>query len=234
MKTEKQIGVSLIIGAIGVLIPYTILTVIFDYPNILREETGTILTRFHQGGSGLVWTWWAFAIVGLPLLVAYILIGQKLERKFYFVRWATTLGVIGLVVQMIGLLRWTFVVPVLANNFVTGSETTKEASKVAFQMVHQYGGVALGEHLGQLFTIAWTILMTYAFAWLKMIPRWTILLGYVSSFIYLLAQTEVFATVMPAGPVIGWAGFLGSMLWIVWLVAVGVVFLRGKHSVFSS
>lgn len=226
MKTEKQIGVSLIVGAIGVLIPYTILTGIFDYPNILRQETGTILTRFHQGGSRLVWTWWAFAILGLPLLVAYILIGQKLERKFYFVRWATALGVIGLLVQVIGLLRWTFVVPVLANNFVTGNDTTREASKVAFQMVHQYGGVALGEHLGQLLTVAWTIVMTYAFARLKMIPGWTILLGYVSSFIYLLAQTEVFATVIPASPVIDWAGFVGSTLWIVWLIAVGVVFLR--------
>jgi hypothetical protein len=46
---------------------------------------------------------------------------------------------------------------VLANNFVTAvSEATKESNKVAFQTIHQFGGVLLGEHLGQLFTIAWT------------------------------------------------------------------------------
>ena len=47
MKPEKTIGLLLIAGATGVLIPYTILTMTFDYPDILRQDTGTILTRFH-------------------------------------------------------------------------------------------------------------------------------------------------------------------------------------------
>jgi hypothetical protein len=222
MKTEKIIGILLILGATGVLVPYTILTIIFDYPNILRQDTGIIMTKFYEGGSTLIWTWWAFAILGLPLLVAYILIGQKLEHKFYFIRWATILGTIGLLVQMIGLLRWTFVVPVLANNFVKGDEMIREASKVAFQVVHQYGGVILGEHIGQLFTIAWTIMMTLAFAQLRLFPKWTSWLGYISSIIYLLAQTELFATVIPNFPVISLAGFIGSTLWISWLLIVGV------------
>lgn len=228
MKTEKTIGILLILGAIGVLVPYTVLTIIFDYPNILRQETGIILTKFHDGGNSLIWTWWAFAILGLPLLEAYVLIGQKLEQKFYFVRWATTLGIIGLLMQMIGLLRWTFVVPVLANDFVAGNEMTREAVKVSFQVIHQYGGVVLGEHIGQLFTIAWTIMMTSAFAQLKLFPKWTIWLGYIASFIYLLAQTELFATVMPAIPVIDLAGFVGSTLWIIWLLVIGVKMLRTK------
>jgi len=228
MKTEKTIGILLILGALGVLVPYTTLTIIFDYPNILRQETGIILTKFHEGGNRLIWTWWTFAILGLPLLQAYVLIGQKLEHKFYFVRWATTLGVIGLIVQVIGLLRWTFVVPVLASNFINGNEMTKETSKIAFQVVHQYGGVVLGEHLGQLFTIAWTIMMTSAFAKLKLFPKWTIWLGYSSSVIYLLAQTELFATVMPNIPVVGLAGFIGSTLWIIWLLIVGVKMLKRK------
>ena len=228
MKTEKIIGILLIIGAIGVFVPYTILTIIFDYPDILRQDAGVILTKFHEGGNRLIWTWWAFAILGLPLLETYVLLGQKLEKKFYFVRWATTLGVVGLIVQMIGLLRWTFVVPILANNFTTGNEMTKEASKVAFQVVHQYGGVVLGEHIGQLFTIAWTIMITSAFAQLKLFPKWIIWLGYVSSAIYLFAQAELFSTVMPSFPVVAIAGFLGSTLWLIWLLVIGFKFLKIK------
>jgi hypothetical protein len=228
MKKEKTIGILLIIGALGVLIPYIILTIIFDYPNILRQETGVILTKFHEGGSRLIWTWWTFAVLGLPLLVAYILLGQKLEQKFNFIRWVTTLGVIGLLVQMLGLLRWTFVVPILSQNFIKGNEMVKEVSKVAFQVVHQYGGVVLGEHIGQLFTIVWTAMMSYAFARLKLFPKWIIWLGYISSVIYLLAQTELFATIMPMIPVIDLAGFLGSTLWIVWLIVVGVKMLNTK------
>lgn len=221
MKIEKTIGFLLIAGAMGVFVPYTILTVIFEYPDILRQDTGIILTKFNQGGSRLILTWWLFAMLGLPLLVAYILIGQKLEQKFSFIRWVTTLGVIGLVAQMIGLLRWTFVVPVLANNFVTGNEQTKEASKVAFQVIHQYGGVVFGEHIGQLFTIGWTMMISAAFGKLKVFPAWVTWLGYVSSAIYLIAQTELFATVIPLFPVWNLAGFLGSTLWLIWLIVMG-------------
>jgi hypothetical protein len=105
MKAEKTIGWLLITGAVSVLIPYTILTIIFQYPDILREDTALILTKFHEGGSKLIFTWFAFAVAGLPLIPAYILIGQKLESKSYLIRMATTIGVIGLIVQMIGLLR---------------------------------------------------------------------------------------------------------------------------------
>ena len=36
MKKETSTGILLLFGAAGVLIPYTILTVIFEYPDILR------------------------------------------------------------------------------------------------------------------------------------------------------------------------------------------------------
>jgi len=225
-KTEKTISNLLIIGAVLLFVPYTILTITFDYPDILREDTGTILTRFKAGGDALIWTWFAFALVGLPLVGAYVLIGQKLENKVSQVRWATTLGIIGLVVQMVGLLRWTFVVPMLANAYATGDEMTKSASVIAFQTIHQYGGVVLGEHLGQLFTILWTVMITAAFQKLRLLPTWLIWWGYIASGIYFLAQGELLATVMPSFPVLDIAGFLGSTLWLIWLIVLGVKFRK--------
>lgn len=227
MSKEKSIGLLLIAGAIAVFIPYTVLTIIFEYPDILRQDTGTILTKFHAGGSTLIGVWWAFAILGLPLLIAYILIGQKLESKLSFVRWVTTLGVISGIVQIIGLLRWVFVVPMLANEYITATDdATREAAKITFRAVHQFGGVLLGEHIGQLFTIAWTIMMAYAFNKLRMFPKWLIWLGYVAGAIYILAQAELFATVIPGFPVLSMAGFIGSTLWLLWLIIVGIKFLR--------
>jgi hypothetical protein len=227
MRTEKIIGILLILGAIGVFIPYAVLTIIFDYPDILRQDAGFILTKFHEGGSSLILTWFLFAILGIPLIIAYILIGQKLENKLSFVRWATTLGVISGIVQIIGLLRWTFVVPVLANNFVTSvSEASKDSNKIVFQTIHQYGGVLLGEHLGQLFTVIWTIMIAYAFSKLRLFPKWIVWFGYISSAIYLLAQAELFKTVIPGFPVWDMAGFIGSTLWLIWLIIVGIKFSK--------
>jgi hypothetical protein len=216
-----------IAGAIALFIPYTILTIIFEYPDILRQDTAIILTKFHEGGAALIWTWFAFAITGIPLLPAYILLGQKLETRTSMVRVATTIGVAGLIVQMVGLLRWTFVVPLLADAFVNATdEATKAAAVIAFKTIHQFGGVILGEHLGQLFTITWTVLISLSFSKLNLMPKWINWLGIVSSFIYLLAQAELFATVIPAFPVWDMAGFIGSTLWLIWLLIIGIKLIR--------
>lgn len=231
MKTQKTIGIALIFGAIGVFIPYTLLTISFDYPDVLRQETSVILTKFQAGGPGLILTWWAFAILGLPLLIAYIKIGQLLESKVSFVKWVTTLGVISGVVQIIGLLRWVFVVPVLAQMYSTTTDpSVKSAIEVSFQVIHQFGGVLLGEHLGQLFTIIWSVMISIAFMKEKIVPNWVNGLGIISSLIYLMAQAEVAATVIPKFPLWDLAGFLGSTLWLVWLIIVGIIFIKKTPS----
>lgn len=227
MKKEKVIGFLILTGAIGVFIPYTILTVTFEYPQILRQDPGTILTKFHAGGSSLILTWWAFALLGLPLLIAYILIGQKLENKIGFIKWVTTIGIISGIVQIIALLRWVFVIPVIAKNYVSANDSSIRAAAVSsFQTIHQFGGVLLGEHLGQLFTIVWTFMISYAFFKLHLFKRWISWLGILSAVIYFGAQAELIATVIPGFPVWKMAGFAGSTLWLIWLTIVGVNFLN--------
>jgi hypothetical protein len=227
MKQIKISGILLIIGALGVFIPYLILTIKFDYPGILREEPGIILRQFHAGGTPLILTWLAFALCGLPLLPAYSIIGQKLETKIPFTRWVTTIGIISGIVQVVGLLRWVFVVPVLANNFIAAkNESVQESIEIIFQVVHQFGGVLLGEHMGQLFTVIWTAIISFALVNQLIISRWLGWFGYISSAIYFLAQAELLATVIEGFPVWNAAGFLGSTLWLLWLILVGVSLIK--------
>ncbi len=228
----KQIGSLLVFGAVSLLIPYTILTSIFEYPVVLRQDTATILTKFHEGGPRLIWTWFAFAMTGIPLIPAYLLIGQFVEKRTDTIRTITTIGIIGLVVQLIGLLRWTFVVPVIAEAYVTTTDAAvKAAAIVSFKTIHQFGGVMLGEHLGQLFTIAWTVMLSLSLLNMKLFPKWLHGLGLISACIYLLAQAELFATVIPGFPVWQPAGFIGSTLWLLWLISLGIQFFKlTKHS----
>lgn len=222
MKSQKTIGFLFIIGAIGVFIPYTILTIIFDYPDILRLPPSVVLQKFHNGGAKLIFTWLAFALLGLPLLVAYSLLGKQLESKFPSVRWITTIGIVSGIVQIIGLLRWVFIVPVLANDYINTSDPMiQKAIIVNFKVIHQFGGVLLGEHLGQLFTIIWSVAIAYTLFKASIISKWLSWLGYILSIIYLFAQAELFATVIPAFPVWDLAGFIGSTLWLIWLMLIG-------------
>ena len=229
MRLERTIGWLLLVGVIGVLIPYIMLTITFEYPDILRKETGVILDSFNKGGTKLIWTWFLFALGGITLIPAYILIGQKFESDSMLTKTATNIGVIGLVAQMIGLLRWTFVVPVLASSFAQSTDDAMKASAImSFKTIHQYGGVLLGEHLGQLFTIIWTVLISVVFDKLKIVPKWVTWLAYITSAIYLLSQAELLNTVMPGLPVWDLAGFIGSTLWLVWLIIIAIRFLRMK------
>lgn len=65
MKIEKSIGLLLILGSIGVLVPYTVVTITFNYPDILRLDSAQILRQFHQEGPSLIFTWLALALSGI-------------------------------------------------------------------------------------------------------------------------------------------------------------------------
>lgn len=230
---RKLAGIFFIVGAILVNIPYTLLIMNFDYPNILRLPTAEILTRFQAGGDALIYTWLAFAWVGLPMLVGAIMLKSILaEEHSPFLETATTFGVIGFIVQVIGLLRWVFVVPILARLFTApeADSATQASIAAVFTAVHQYGGVILGEHLGQFFIILWMSIISGIIYRSKMFSKWVAWLGWFASAIYILAQTELFATAIPTFPVVEWAGLVGSLLWLVWMIVMGVYLVKYKES----
>ena len=101
---RKLTGIFFIVGAVLVNVPYTLLFVNFDYPDILRQPTAEIFTKLHAEGDSLIYTWLAFAWVGLPILLGTVMLKRVLEKEASpFLETATTLGVIGFVVQVIGL-----------------------------------------------------------------------------------------------------------------------------------
>lgn len=229
-QLRKWTGWFFIAGAVLVNIPYTLLIMNFDYPDILREPAADVLTRFHAGGANLIYTWLAFAWVGLPLLFGIVLLDKAIENDSPLMQTAKTAGIIGAATQMIGLLRWVFVVPVIANTYTdpSSSKAAKEAALVAFQVVHQYGGVVLGEHLGQAFTILWMALVSAAMFKSNFFKPWLGWFGFAASATYILAQTELLATVVPTMYVVDIAGLAGSLLWLAWMIILGVFLIRAK------
>lgn len=233
-KTHARLtGLFFILGAVLVNIPYTLLIMNFDYPDILRAPVGQILTQFQAGGKPLIYTWLAFAWVGLPMLFGVMMLKRVLENeRSFFLEAATNFGILGFAVQLIGLLRWVFVVPVLARIYTDPAtdSAAQAAVTTVFTAVHQYGGVILGEHLGQFFTILWMSMTSAVIYKSPLFAKWVSWLGWIASAVYLLAQTELFATAIPDFPVVDWAGLYGSLLWLVWMIVLGVYLIRIKSS----
>jgi Domain of unknown function (DUF4386) len=112
---------------------------------------------------------------------------------------ATATGLLAALVQFLGLVRWPFAVPHLARLAAdpAASPATIDAVEVTFQTLHRYLGVAVGEHLGYLFTGSWTALAAVA-----------------------LIQSDLLH------PLFGVAGLvlvpLAYIGWSVWLLALGI------------
>jgi len=229
LNQQKKIGFLFVTGVIFILIPYTILTIIFEYPKILRQPVADILVKFNSLGSTLILTWWLFAISGIILLIAYNLLGSKLKDKIWYADLLIHLGTISGILQIIGLIRWTFIIPILAKSYVsTDSQYSKEIIEQVFFVIHQFGGVILGEHLGQIFTIIWTLLTAYALYHLRIISRFSKYFAYTASFIYTLAQLELFKTIFPDLISVKFSGLIGSTMWLVWLTWLGCLFIKSK------
>ncbi|TGM22529.1 DUF4386 domain-containing protein [Leptospira meyeri] len=229
IRWNRYVGIIFITIPFLVQIPYTILIVNFQYPDILRKSTETILTEFHKGGSSLVWTWWFFGISGLPLLFGYLHLYQISKSNHpLFSLAAVIFGIVSLFFQLIGLLRWVFVVPILTNLYFDplSIDLVKAAVLVNFQTIHHLFGVLIGEHLGQLFTIFWMLMVSIMIWKDHLLPSWLAVFGMISSLVYFLAQWELFAIVIPNVKEIPFAGLLGSLCWLFWMVFLGIQILK--------
>ncbi len=230
---RRATGIFFVVGALLVNVPYTLLIMNFNYPDILREPAEAVLTQFQAGGSGLIYTWLAFAWVGLPLLFGTVMLKRVLAAEDHpLLETATTFGLVGLVLAVVGLTRWVFVVPLLARQYTdpASSEAVRAAVLVTFQAIHQYGGVIVGEHISQFMTVVWMALISSMMFRSAFFRPWQGWLGYGAALVFFLAQSELMAIVIPSFPVVPEAGLIGSVLWLLWMVVLGVALLRYRSA----
>jgi hypothetical protein len=216
------IGAAVAFGAAA-----TVLSSTFDWPDILREPAAVVLPTFAAGGTSLVWTWfataWTYGLLAVPMLLLPAALGR---REDLALRVATYAGALSVVLSLIGFLRWVFVVPPLAHSYLGGDVTTRAAVDAAWTAQHQFGGALLGEHLGQLLAIGWSVTLSVIILRSRVLPRWLGVAGLAVSALYLLNQGDVLATAVPGFPVWGLAGLIGSTGWGLWVAALGVCVLR--------
>jgi hypothetical protein len=224
---RRVTGWLLVVGAVAFAVAATMLSSTFEWPDILREPPQVVLTAFEDGGTGLIWTWfavaWTYAVLLVPILLFPAAVGRGDDPVL---RAATFVGAASVLLSLIGFLRWVFVVPPLASAYVAGDPTTQAAVAAAWTAQHQFGGALLGEHLGQLLAIGWSVTVSVAILRTGMLARWAGWAGLVASVLYLSNQGDILSTAIPSFPVWDLGGLLGSTLWGVWVIALGVAVLR--------
>ena len=220
MTLTTLTGLLLVVVPIAFNVTFVLLQRAFEYPDILRKPTDYVLRRFKEGGAPLRRLWYAFALSAVLFTPVPVLVQQVFQPDApWFLAVGTALGVLAGAVQFLGLIRWSFLVPSLADTYThpESTQATRESVAVVFQAFHRYAGVAIGEHLGYLFTSAWTILLCIAivqtdvvnplFGWLGVVPAIGVWIG-------VFEETGFKAA--------GAINAMSYILWSVWLIAFGV------------
>jgi hypothetical protein len=227
LRIRRLTGLLLIFVPVAFSICFTLLQMLFEYPDILRQPTADVLTKFQAGGSGLIAVWYALtlsAVLFIPLvvLVHWLLAAHEASIALSV---ATVFGVVAGLVQALGFLRWPFLVPHLAQAYLTSgaSEAQRAAAAMVFEAFHHYAGMAIGEHLGYLSTSVWTFLVALLMLRVPLFGRWLGLSG------MLLALGVATGLLEPAGwELAGTINAMSYLAWALWLIVVGVVVLVGR------
>ena len=224
-------GILLIALPIAFTVLFAVLGAVFDYPDVLRRPTSEVLTAFRSGGSRLVTVWWAFATSAVLFAPVAALVSVVLRGADAAVlATATVFGVMAALVQFLGLVRWPFLVPYLARESETASPARSEAIDVVFQSFHRYLGVAVGEHLGYLFTGTWTVLVSVAVLQIGG-PWWLAVPGIVIGVVLAVCSLEFVGVFERTGwRLAGAVVPIAYMAWSAWLALLGVVVLLGLGS----
>lgn len=229
-RSNRALGLSAIALAILFNIPFSVLASTYDYPDILRRSAAEALDRFAAGGPALILIWYGFALAALAL--APLAIGLSITRKRIgehptLAIGAAIAGALAGVAQAIGLMRWVFVIPALARAHAAPGATrdARIAAEQAFGLLNAYGGVAIGEHLGQLLTALFVVQLA-ALQWGER-ARITASIGFVTVAPMVAGTGEGLALALGtdgsgfAAATI--AAFMGPTLW---LIATGMGRLR--------
>jgi hypothetical protein len=224
LPLRRLAGLLLVLVPVIFSVCFTLLQMLFEYPNILRQPTADVLAKFQAGGSGLIAVWYTLTLSAVLFIPLVVLVHRLLETQETSVALsvATVFGIIAGVVQTLGFLRWPFLVPHLAQAYLapSASEAQRTAAAMVFEAFHRYAGMGVGEHLGYLSTSAWTFLVALLMLRSPLFGRWLGLSG------MLLALGVAAGLLEPAGwELAGTINMLSYLAWALWLVAAGVVVL---------
>jgi hypothetical protein len=218
------IGLGAIALGVGFNAPYAALAGLYDYPQVLRRPPGEALDLFVAGGDPLILAWYAFMLSALalvPLAVGLSITPGRLAARPALAIGAAICGALAGLSQAIGLSRWVFAIPMLAR------DTDRAAAEQSFALLNAWGGVAIGEHLGQTLTVLFVAQLA-ALQWGEA-RRITATLGGLTAILLTIGTAEALALALGrAGDVFALFTIAGFATLTAWLIATGLGLIRTR------
>jgi hypothetical protein len=225
MRRPAVTGSLLIASAVLSIGGYLVLGTQFGWPAVLDEPGTTALDAFVAAQAWVRFGFYLFLLSSLVLVPAAIGLHDHLDRSSPGSVSVAAFGVLGAFAQMLGWVRWPVTVPSLAQAWTdpAATDSSREATAAAYDVLNGYAGAALGEHLGWLLQGIWAVGIAVLLLRTRRVPRWFAGLG--------LGLAALWAAAVPTATAVGletlefW-GLNAYSAWYLWLFALGVLLVR--------
>jgi len=141
------------------VVAFLTLMAVFQFPDILRENSSVRLALFVKNQDVIIPTYYLLALTGIMNAMIASLIFHLFEKKSAIMVLALVFGVLTGVFQAIGFIRWSFLIPYLTSL----QESSSELIPILEGAFNAYAGMAIGENLGFVMQGLWTLCLSIAF-----------------------------------------------------------------------
>ena len=214
-RNARLAAVTLGLASLLAIAGFTVLGIVFEYPQILEEPTADVLALFRDNQTAVM-GWFLVLVVSAALMApAGVFLGRMTRGTLG--RWIAVIGVAAATVQVIGLQRWVTLVPGIADDAL--DPTRRAYAEDRFELWHTVLGKVIGETVGYALTATFTLLVVFALRRTVM-PLWMSVAGVGAAG---LIATGVAVPVLSAASLTNFAGYV---VWCAWLLILAGLLLR--------
>ena len=219
--------VLLIIEFLLIFVPLIILGAAINWPASLDEPAGVNLPLILEQYAAMMIGYSIYLVYSLlfwPMayLTGRVIVGDDVENTLF--RVAGGFAVLSVLARALGIVRWLFAMPVLAQLYTdpAASNESRASISVVYEMINAYAG-GVGELLGvSLFAGIWLVLISILLIRAVDWPNWLGYFGFVAAASLFLNLLEAIGIDM--GPMIS----ISETLFHFWILATAIVFWRKK------
>jgi hypothetical protein len=227
MKSQslyRWTAIVLIVEALLLFVPVVVLGAAINWPASLDEPASVMLPLIVEQAGAVQFGYFVYLLYSIliwPLALLLIRVVAEGDNYSPLLRIAAGFGIASAIARMLGIIRWLFPMPVLAQAYIdpAASPQTREVITVVYQALNDYAG-SVGEFLGVSFFAAfWALLVSIAILRSGALPRWIGVFGLVAAAALSLAIVELFG--IDLGPMIA----VTVSTFQFWLLATGIALL---------
>jgi len=212
-------GIVILIQVVISTICFLTLMAVFQFPDILRETSSVRFELFIENQYIIVPIYYLLALTGVSQIIISVLLFQLFPKKSTLVTLGAVFGVLTGLFQILGFIRWSFVIPYFAGL----NSSSPELIGILEGAFNSYAGMAIGEHLGFLMQGLWTIFLGIAILKTKLISKILGKIGIVIGVLTILFAFEAFGGIFS---ILGELTNPVESAWYIWLTFLAISLFR--------